>query len=1425
MRNSQNLEKNYSPGSFRKTESPYCKPHHEKSYSARGLDFTRQPFMSMSHNEFKPNYNFSNLGYLAKMQEISTDIADVYEFRKRCFGKMQNLESAVERNQTTYENEINYLEEYIDLLKKKAGNSDFARESYTNCQSCREKSYNNSKLVNENEDLKYSLQDFESQYQSLKNENYNKRQEILQLSRQIHEQKDLTELFDIISSLEETKKQNEDYIQRIQEDKKHLEGLLKQKNSIIESIEKTKIATKSYSDDKIEDEGRFKQDLQRKVDETIKMCEKKFVGTMERARTLDEESERLGKITEVLKGKHKELQEKSRNWPDNESFSCRKFKELESENSKLEDRVDLLVREKRILEEKMTKLENELGISYEKAKKAMDELAKSTEIIRKLEGRLEKTEEVLSSMKQEMERSKDIATKAQKSEQDLKAKHDKLYSKIQSKPKTPLKETIAQPSQDELKKEINSLNELIKAMNCVHKKLEDDKKDLIVQVHILKEELLKAQSISHEGLVKNSEFDINMKELIYKVEKQKKDIENLHDQVENGKQAEEANKILRQQISGKSLEIEKLQGIIARSIENITEIAMEDKKSMMIKKLQNNAGELEYLKTLTERCGGVQQDKLSMRYLDIIDELVEKIKNYVFSTDCLQESLSESESKLSSYHEIIYKLESKVKDLTETNYFQINTIQSLQRKIEGSESPVLATTLEHDQKIFKLKQQLKNKKSEVEKLQDILQKSLKKLFSSDSESDKLRPYLQPKGVMSTKSLAKLRNVPTELIPIKSWEIIRDLIEKLDYVIKKNDELDEVLKSSQAQVQDLSLTLNSQKEAFDEYNELILAKQALETAAIKDQKEKAKLTGEVSMLRAENKSLMKKKIALKAKRDELLRKIEDLENDMKKTRTDFDKDQMGVRVLEKKDDDENLLQEIQYVKEQLEIAQGLICDYEYAEQDLKEQLEKEKTLNNDLANRLENLKAKKDKAKPIENKPKKIKKMIPKNNYGYEHTVNDMKNIIEQEKYEHQQFVIELEGIRNSYTDIMNKQESEALSERMSQQGRFIEELQEKLLALEYLPTLVNQIDIANSEIETQAEKLGILTEKLSKADEKMLRQGIIIEDLEQKLRELDNYQEILNELLEANKKLDRQSQIIDELEEKLRFQALSRSYYKDSETISNIDPPYKIPNKPTPDHRQTNTKSLFLPTSKTLEDNQSSSLKPSFKDNKQSLLIKKVINEEKSPENFEEAKSQILILRQALSDFQYKKNQQSGFTEEIPSEIILPEKEEKLLAKLKYQNNLIRELENKNLELESRFNRIRNKNNILESNTKKYSENVEKVFRDVNKKLQVIEKNLNSKEEKVQNVFNDYLRFKKKYIAGIQEKARVLIENMQFGMEGFADEGFGMGKDDVIHLLKARVEFLQDKIDCLVRSNHVTKEIIENISDKAQDAIDLININ
>lgn len=213
------------------------------------------------------------------------------------------------------------------------------------------------------------------------------------------------------------------------------------------------------------------------------------------------------------------------------------------------------------------------------------------------------------------------------------------------------------------------------------------------------------------------------------------------------------------------------------------------------------------------------------------------------------------------------------------------------------------------------------------------------------------------------------------------------------------------------------------------------------------------------------------------------------------------------------------------------------------------------------------------------------------------------------------------------------------------------------------------------------------------------------------------------------------------------------------------------------------------------------------------------------------------LLSSSLHETLEKIDQQQRCIEELLEKLKEPQKPSEtfdnadlneLLNKIKYQADLISELENKNAELEGRFNRIRVKNNQLESQTKKYSENVEKVFKDVNKKLQVIEKSLAGKEEKIKNIYNDYIKFKQRYITGFQEKSKALLKfildpkNEEMKTDLMRND---LDKDDLIKLLKERVEYLQDKIDALVKSNYVTKELIENISDKAHDAIEMIKID
>ena len=239
------------------------------------------------------------------------------------------------------------------------------------------------------------------------------------------------------------------------------------------------------------------------------------------------------------------------------------------------------------------------------------------------------------------------------------------------------------------------------------------------------------------------------------------------------------------------------------------------------------------------------------------------------------------------------------------------------------------------------------------------------------------------------------------------------------------------------------------------------------------------------------------------------------------------------------------------------------------------------------------------------------------------------------------------------------------------------------------------------------------------------------------------------------------------------------------------------------------------------------------KENLRQMLIEKdslIVNmSENLDQTMEKIKNQNDYIEELIEKLN-EKQKDYGATRKSTEESQSTDRESSLLSKIKYQHDVITELENKNIELESRFNRIRNKNNTLESSTKKYSENVGKVFNDINKKLMVIEKNILAKEEKIQTIFQDYNKFKNKYISNFREKTRIFIEKL-FGTTEKASIGSvgphtslesNLDKEEIIKLLKERIDYLEDKLESFVKSNYATKEIIENISDKAHDAIELI---
>ncbi|OMJ77821.1 hypothetical protein SteCoe_22526 [Stentor coeruleus] len=1698
----------------------------------KSFDFSEQGSLSKSQQAFKSPSKFLSSGYSTGMQELSTEINDVYEFRKRCFEKIKTLESIIERNKATYENEIVYMQEYINLLKRKIGKGRVSGQDFDlACETCKEKNRLNSNLINEVEELRETLKAVEVQHQMLMTDNYNKRQEIAQLSRQLKQQRDVAELFEIISSLEETKKNYEEQIFKLQDEKKQMEVMSQQKNTVIEALENVK---GHNNEDNAEEIARIKQTLQRKVEESVKMCEKKFNGVIERTRALDEESNRLEKMTEVLK----EIQEKSRENIDNESLVIEKFKEVAEENSILMGKLDQAMMEKKEIKDKMAKIENEQSFRMEKSQKIKDELDCSIQTIKTLEDKLESSEVIIEVMKSELEKSKDIAEKSEKSEKILKDKCDSLIDEINSanEEKQSLKQELQniekkasfseklKEEAEVLKKEAANLNELIKALNLVNQKIEDDKNSLATQLEKQSLELFQSQEKLQENLSKAVEQDQKVKNLINQTETQEQKIESLEKLVKESKQFEDANVVLKQQIAVKCQEIDKLQEIFQKSLKDLLEKPEKDKSQRFSKENKDNKGDLERIKALNENLEGFLQDKSAMKYLEIIEELTEKIKDYVSYAECLEENLDDIKSQIQSHEETIADIENKLKNETNEKTNLEDKVLGLEKNIEEISNTAMSKSQEQEIVIQNLKQQICNKNSELEKLQEILQKSLVSLLDKKIRTEKSQESpIKSKESSPVKFLDELKDMSSELIPAKFWEIIRDLTEKLQQTVGINENLEAELKDSHAQITHLVGELSSHKALLEKLEILIEANGLLENTIKKDQKDIEQLNSDIHRLKAENEVLSKELQALKTIKNDMVVTIHDLKNDIDKEKAEnrklvLAKDSMasmieeeneekrklvlkvedlesrleneaeekrvlgvemekikdeleneveekrvlGVEVEKIRDKLENVVEEkrvlsaevekirdkleneveekmvlsaemekirdkleneveekrvlsaemekirdklenvieenkdlntqveniynqleneieqkkelslevenmtnqleneveekkslltefenmknqleekkvldekVEYAKNQLERAQDQLQKYEKALNELRNELELQKAEIEDLTRKLENheIKEIKDNSrneqlekniqdlmktidheksynKTLEQKIQEFQQSgIPdkkQNDQFEEKSLNTHQTSIKryelgqgshiekqeshpphmQKQENHPPFIqnqekISPHSIEKLPYESMTEEKVEALHKKISENEEYINNLQEKIKDLDQLPILINELNQAKSKHESQSAELDYLRGKLNKVahllppespdalecriktvdsserplglsrklqsepktelspinksiesklketEKELIKQDIIIGELQRQLDDKSDYPEILAKLLEANEKLDQQLQIIDELKEKVK-------YYENSciKTQTSIESPMSEESKEFQKHLNDKQKPQKNHLAKDSSINSPSkydeSIKPSGLDIKITPKIQKPLFTEKMPESLEEAQSYILILTQSLEELQ-EKSEQSKSNEESnssKSEIINTEKEGNLLSKIKHQNNIISELENKNLELESRFNRIRNKNNLLESKTKKYSENVEKVFKDVNKKLQIIEKHLNMKEEKIQNLFNDYMKFKKKFVSGFQERTKVIIESLSYdkmGRGNFINEG--MNKDDIINLLKARVEYLQDKIDSLVKTNYVTKEIMENISDKAQDAIELIN--
>lgn len=1534
MNSPQNIGQGYSPKYINLKDSKSPKARYDKPESEKSFEFPSQSYISRSQQGLKPNSRILSPTFLSTKPDFSTEINDVYEFRKQCFDKVKNLESVVEKNKTSYESEISYLQEYINLLRKKIGKDENFGQENLGCEACKEKNRANSKLISHIDELKQALNAVEGQNQLLKVDNFNKKQEISQLSRHLTQQNNDSELLNLISSLEQTKKAHEDLISNLQQEKKHLENLIQKKSFKIDDLEKGKIHSQTPV---YEDLDKIKQNLQRKVEESLKICEKRFSGAMERAQNLDEESVRLGKISKKLKDKLIEIHEKDSENIGNSDFCSKKFEEVVEENEKLSDRIDQMMGEMKGLEKNYANIVGENGLNNEKSQKMKEELDCFIKANKTFEEKIKNNEEVIIALKAELESTKDFIKKTVQVEQLLKEKSEGLIEEVKTRHDEikGLKQEIEilnkekagfVTEKDLMDKEINKLNELIKALNTVNAKYEDDIKNLSKKIEEIEKDNTKTQEESQERLEKSNRLSQKLDEMSLLVENKKKKIKKLQSQVEEGEKVGESNIILQEKIADKDRDIEKLQEIIEKSLKSLHQVPYTQNHDSF-KPSQNIHPELVSIKLLAQFPESSQEAQHTTKYLQIIEDLSEKIQDYISSTDHLQENLAEATTKLSESQKKNSELEKKLKIQTDENFDLENSMQKMQKNLEESESAAFSMAQEQDDMILGLKKDLKHKKDEVEKLQDMLQNSLSKICEPHMQN----AFIKDDDFSIESRINGMKNVVKEEIPIKTWEIIEDIIGKLEYFIRNKEGLEGKIKEMQEENRKLTDLISLQREKVGKFDEMAEDNENYKVAAVNDQKEIAALAGELHLLKAENKNFGKKVQDFKTHNKNQLLQIQELQKSLEKEQTesqklnqeienmknymeDMRKDMENMRkdmeneLKEKKSlelqikSTENQLekekeQHLEYEehvtalksqlefemegkkvldlhmtsnKEQLEKAKEVILVYEEDAKSLMSRLEKEKNRNEDLVKRLKESQHSENREKAAnEHLAEKMQELSQalKKSHSLEGVVESIIGTLDDQKAKNDSFIRDIRKMHNPEPEKINKDHVKNIEKRLLEQGDFFEELEEKLLKLEEVPLLVNELEQIKAKVQIQGENithlLGFiqknahllpsdtaeiqeiyiktseaqiaikgqscnstpdLTEELKNAKEKLSNQTLLLEKLQKQLKNQENYQEILNKLIDSEKKLDHQCQIIESLQDQIKAHSNSLSLSQDSTRLPINS---KATSEEIKEFSKQGYESLSIPVSANENTIKSNTFLQTEPENPIEIIKIQPSKTQKLPESLQEAHLQISSLLQTIEELQ-DKLQKNTKPEENPSEsseILVSDKESLLLSKIKYQNDLLTEMENKNLELESRFNRIRNKNNLLESNTKKYSENVEKIFKDVNKKLQVIEKKMNNKEEKVQSIFNDYMQFKKKYIAGFQEKARAFIEDLSFGNIGKTlEEDENGDKVEVVRVLKARVEFLQDKIDCLVKANYVTKELIENISDKAHDAMETIKV-
>ena len=281
----------------------------EKQTPKKSFDFSDNSSMLHKSMTTSRSYQAINSNFHTGIKELSTEINDIYEFRSRCFNKIKNLEDVIERNKQTHTHEVNYMQEYINLLKRKLGKAKVPSQDSSiierDCETCKEKNRINSNLLQEVDELKDLLNNSEEQNRQMSHDLQNKKQELNKLVKKLKERENTEELLEAIMNLEEKKVNYERKIQELQAENKkayelHIENqklhfIIKDKESLIKSL-RDNLKNKENS----ENLKSFLQNIEKNVEEAIKNGESGFYEVIDKANILDKEAFRLSKISKFL---------------------------------------------------------------------------------------------------------------------------------------------------------------------------------------------------------------------------------------------------------------------------------------------------------------------------------------------------------------------------------------------------------------------------------------------------------------------------------------------------------------------------------------------------------------------------------------------------------------------------------------------------------------------------------------------------------------------------------------------------------------------------------------------------------------------------------------------------------------------------------------------------------------------------------------------------------------------------------------------------------------------------------------------------------------------------------------------------------------------------------------------------------------------